>query len=172
MPRVTTLFEGKNTGVLTNPRETPDPINPGRHYTKQRISTTQLTPDHRIPNSWWNTFTNHEFDKVLPNAAGVFNIARNAGQNKTGHIINLPAHPFIPAPTKSDVIRNGVAHQIIKNARPVLMYQRTNVLDAPGHVGPPTHVKNCAYGKVRDPNTNSWRCVKNPNHHRVNMNDD
>jgi hypothetical protein len=182
--------EGRNTHPITHPtehidvREAAGAGNDYQGYTFQRLGAgtphvpaAELTgarefPNHKIPFSWWSTF--------LPPA--LFRNVTAAG-NRVDHSVNwagdqrkrnrgpeIPALAAldIPAPTKSKVVDHADPnpatrnHPIVANARPQILYPRTNTIDR-------DDAKDCAYGKIRDPSTNSWRCVRNPNHHRTNF---
>lgn len=163
--------EGRNTGP-DHPREQ-RPVKsrqgvPYYGYTLQRIKgDADIDPQQRdemreypklkIANEWW-------FNELLPQ--GVFNKEDDNGVNlhrgihKTGpHLPDLERATVV-APTKQMAVgRDGVARRILANARPLYLYEKKNTLDRPADE------KKCAYGKIRDPTTNSWRCIKNPNHH-------
>lgn len=172
-PQVHTQEEGTNTGVA-NPTTHMDPLHPGRGRTKQRLDVNapvppgelaghRVAPHLKIPFSWWHTFLPPRFNKITH--VGGLIVPLHRGQNKTD--IEYPLLDAlgdnIPAPTSSRITGpGGQHHAIIANARPLLMYKRKNTLDTPAN-GP--LAKHCAYGKVRDEETNSWRCIKNPNHH-------
>lgn len=179
-PQVRTQEEGANTGAA-NPRTHRDPINPGPGQSKQRLDPHapvpaaelqghRLRPQLKIPFSWWHTFLPNRFDKVVmginPATGNPVVVGHNDyGLNKTTqHYPALDAMgDNIRAPTSSRITTaGGHHHAITANARPLLMYKRTNTLDTPAN-GP--GAKRCAYGKIRDEETNSWRCIKNPNHH-------
>lgn len=177
-----TREEGTRTGAA-HPRETQNPHHPGRGQTYQRVNDAvgsamhnavgaakhadltaeAQTPRQHIPYSWWRTFLPvNRFDAVDNNHQRIY---RDTPALKTDHhFAALEAlGPQIAAPTRKDLVDQAeVHHKIVANARPLLLYKRTNTLDTPAAGA---GAKRCAYGKIRDQATNSWRCIKNPNHH-------
>jgi hypothetical protein len=189
--------EGRNTRAFVHPQEQRVIREPGHTnhmgapsqnydgYTFQRLppgtphvpaaelAQSRNNPNFRIPMTWWQTFLPRQrFARI--NAAGNpiphgLNAAGNR-QNEGPHMAALEAlGPTIQAPTKRKIVDHTDPnpatrdHPVTANARPQLLYPRTNTEDRPANE------KHCAYGKIRDPETNSWRCVRNPNHHRGNL---
>jgi hypothetical protein len=173
---IRSVVEGRNRDAA-NPREERDVRNKAsyRGYTFQRVpddartqhipaaelAFNRLDPEVRIPMRWWATFLpNAVTDRRLPNGQ---RINHDPG-NKTGpHLVQLERE-HITAPTFTRITdSSGQERQVTANAKPQLLYPRINTLDRPANE------KHCSYAKVRDPSTNSWRCVRNPNHHKDNL---
>jgi hypothetical protein len=119
----------------------------------------------KIPMTWWKTFLPSKVYKrtrLNPETQEYEAINFRDPANKRGRHYPQLERLDLPAKTKNYVLdRQGRRHNIIANARPLLLYTRTNTLDRP------KAEKKCAYGKIRDKTTNSWRCIKNPDHHKV-----
>jgi hypothetical protein len=168
MQYVYTTVEGRNQSAGKK-EERQKREGSGRGRTLQRLSLNsdvnpeQLTrllngPNHKIPFDFW-------FNHLLP-AEGFTKYDDNGNHldrqiHKPGpHMPELEALT-VDAPTKKRVLgRDGTARMVVANARPLYLYERKNTLDRPADE------KECTYGKIRDPTTNSWRCIKNPNHHK------
>jgi hypothetical protein len=170
---IRSAVEGRNTDVA-NPREervvrnkpsyrgqTFQRVPQLMHVPAAEMQFNRMDPEVRIPMNWWATFLpNQVTDRILPNG----NRIDHSPGNKTGpHLPQLEREQIV-APTFTRVIdHQGHERQVTANAKPQLLYPKTNTLDRPANE------KHCAYGKIRDPSTNSWRCVRNPNHHRENL---
>lgn len=119
-------------------------------------------PNIRIPMSWWRSFLPKraiDRTKLNPETGEYETIDHSTPESKRGRHLRELERLDIPAKTKNYVIdQEGRRSNIVANARPLILYKRTNTLDRPARE------KRCSYGKIRDPTTNSWRCIKNPNH--------
>lgn len=168
---INTEFEGRNPNGPHFREERPTGVHSG--FTNQRLpaNTPGLTPaqiaqelaspTNKIPDIWWRTFLPPAAYRRLD--ANGHQINHGAGHKVGAHLPQLEAQN-LPAPTKELIVdAHGVAHDIVANARPLLLYQRKHTIDTDGAD------KHCAYGKIRDESTNSWRCIKNPNHHNTDM---
>lgn len=145
-------------------------LGPGTpHVPAAELARSRNNPDFKIPMAWWSTFLpNNTFKRLTPAGVRINHGLNAAGvkQNQGPHMPQIEAlGPNIQAPTKKRIVdAAGGHHPVIANARPQLLYPSVNTEDRPANE------KHCAYGKIRDPETNSWRCVRNPNHHTTNFN--
>lgn len=183
--------EGRNTRAFVHPQEQRvirDPAHAGTYegYTFQRLppntpyvpaaelAASRTNPNFRIPMAWWSTFLPRQRFDRLDAAGNRIPHGLDAAGNRQNQGPHMPAienlGPTIQAPTKRIIIDHNDpnpvtrAHTVTANARPQLLYPRVNTEDRPANE------KHCAYGKIRDPETNSWRCIRNPNHHVDNLN--
>ena len=166
---IRTQIEGRNQDPILQVREERVIRNKPRydHETFQRVpqlmhvpaaelANNRMNPDVRIPMAWWNTFLPPQVRHRFANGARI----DHSPGNKTGPHLPQLEREHITAPTYTRVQdQHGHARQITANARPQLLYPKINTADRPANE------KHCSYGKIRDPSTNSWRCIRNPNHH-------
>ena len=186
---VHTEAEGRNTLAFLHPQErrvireaahagtyegyTFQRLGPGTpHVPAAELANSRNHPNFKIPMEWWSTFLPNTFNRRDAAGHAIPHGLDAAGhrQNEGPHMAALEAFgPNITAPTKSRIVDHADPnpatrhHPIVANARPQLLYPRINTEDRPANE------KHCAYGKIRDPETNSWRCIRNPNHHTTDM---
>lgn len=180
---IETEAEGRNTKNIVHPRETRPIRTPADRvyygYTFQRLpantphvpaaelANSRDNPNFRIPMMWWDTFLPPDTMRRTDANGNRIEHGLDANQQRQNSGPHMPQLEqlglHIRAPTKRKIVdAQGNSHRIVANARPQLLYPRTNTADRPAAE------KHCAYGKIRDPETNSWRCIRNPNHHADN----
>lgn len=171
-----TEFEGRNQHPILQPREErvirqhPGKLYDGRTFQRlpvlpnvpaAEMAAHREDPDVRIPMGWWRTFLPNQITDRFT-AAGA-HIDHSPGNKHGPHYAQLE-HDIITAPSYTRVRDGHGGHrEVTVNAKPQLLYPKTNTMDRPANE------KHCSYGKVRDPSTNSWRCLRNPNHHAENL---